>query len=374
MRELRGVILDLGLPVDEVSKMLRLDQQVSSRSSRAAATSRRRNPPRRSSAHGTQRLLLTERVMAKFDKSGDQMLDMQEFSELLAIVVATLTRTQPLDRNQGAWALPSADVAEPARTERLLARPFAIWRSHAPDVVDQVGFPLWFRTHGRSKLGVLWCWSSMMVQALLAVISGVGPYLTRSSTAADVQVLSVAAVKLLWVLVLVSCVPCNDYLVNRMTIVMFSFEGAATILVYMAAQATTSPETAAVAQDWAFNLLLFPVFMPMCQFLYDGIIVTVIVSCWRKKFTLKILIIWTSIICLSIPSFLARAFGHICPGLSTFSSSNVIGASVMFINDAEKQIKAQRQKPKPAGNGDGGDGVDEGDGGGAGDGGGGDGG
>jgi hypothetical protein len=121
-----------------------------------------------------------------------------------------------------------------------------------------------------------------------------------------------------------------------MVFTVFTFEGTATILTYVAAQPTTSAATAAAAEQWALWLLLLPVFMPMTQFLYDGLVVTVIVACCRNKFTVKMFIIWCAIISLSVPSFLARAFGCVCPGLTTFSSSKAIGASVMVINDAEK--------------------------------------
>jgi hypothetical protein len=197
VNDLRKMIIKLGLPADEVGKMLDVDAdadvaRVDSCSSMQTQAPLRRRLSRLSSRRMRSSKavegLLAERVMTKYDASGDHQLDMREFKELLTTVVACLLRIQPLDRNQGAWALPSADSVEPARTERLLAQPFAIRRYRATDIVDQLGFHLWVRTHGRSRLGVLWCWASMMLQALLAVILGIGPYLSDSPTAARVQV------------------------------------------------------------------------------------------------------------------------------------------------------------------------------------------
>jgi hypothetical protein len=381
VRELRAMLLELQLPLAEVDKMLTtstnstsstlpLATSTTSRSllsqatatttnknTNTAATINRRRPTRSGS------LRLTERVLREYDVSGDKQLDLSEFAVLLTKIIAHLTRNQPIDRNQGAWAMPAADAAEPARTERLLATPFALWRHHPADVVDQLGFHLWFRTHGASSLGVYWCWGTMLVQAVCAVLIGIGPYLHPSSSAAHVQVLSVAAIKLLWALFLLTHRVCNDHLVGRMVFTMFTFEGTATILTYVAAQSTTSAATAASAQSWALWLLLLPVFMPMTQFVYDGVVVSVIVACCRNKFSLKMAIILCAIIfSLSIPSFLARAFGCVCPGLTTFSSSKTIGASVMVINDAEKQIKARKQGAVVIGQGAG-DGDGKGDGG-----------
>jgi uncharacterized membrane protein YgcG len=128
-----------------------------------------------------------------------------------------------------------------------------------------------------------------------------------------------------------------------MTTVMFTLEGTATILLYVAAQQTTSPETAAV-QEWALWLLFLPIFMPITRFVYDGIFINVIIACCRKKFTLKMAIISGAIILLSIPSFLFNAFKIVCPGLETYSSSKAIGSSVMVVNDVDKQLEARKQK------------------------------
>jgi hypothetical protein len=57
-------------------------------------------------------------------------------------------------RHEGAFAVPVGDMEEPARTERLLARPFTVCHSHPADAFHaRVGF-LFFRVNGLTYVGV----------------------------------------------------------------------------------------------------------------------------------------------------------------------------------------------------------------------------
>ena len=78
------------------------------------------------------------------------------------------------------------------------------------------------RIHGRtttqasgvSFLGMCFPLASMVIQVTLAMVSGMGPYVSQDGTTAAVLVLSVAAVKLLWAAVLIWHAPCLCLLTN----------------------------------------------------------------------------------------------------------------------------------------------------------------
>ena len=56
----------------------------------------------------------------------------------------------PVDRPRGKFGKPAAYTKEPARTERLLARPYALWPDNAADTLDGIGFALMARAGGDS--------------------------------------------------------------------------------------------------------------------------------------------------------------------------------------------------------------------------------
>ena len=94
----------------------------------------------------------------------------------------------PVDRFTGKWVRPSLDVAEPARTERLLARPFTVFHGCAADIQDSMALHLLNKASGRRFLGLGFSWFSMLVQIVTGVLSGLGPFLAARGLPAALQV------------------------------------------------------------------------------------------------------------------------------------------------------------------------------------------
>lgn len=102
------------------------------------------------------------------------------------------------DRKSGAFAIPDADTAEPARTERLLAEPFTCWRRRAGDAFQsREGFFL-FRVNASTPIGRSYRLLVLHVNVLFGVLSGLEPMLLpRGSTAGLIQAGSICALQFL---------------------------------------------------------------------------------------------------------------------------------------------------------------------------------
>jgi hypothetical protein len=93
--------------------------------------------------------------------------------------IAILAEKGHRDRKSGGWSMPVDDAAEPGRTERLLASPFAIQRRRAGDSLHALEGCLMFRVNG-TYAGVFVC-------TMNAVALSVRPTVTRNR-AVQVQI------------------------------------------------------------------------------------------------------------------------------------------------------------------------------------------
>ena len=232
-------------------------------------------------------------------------------------------------------------------------------------------------------------------QVTCGLISGLGPYILKGSTAAFAQVLTVALIKLSWAGLLIGYQPCVCLLVNnviagqvsrftagtrthlriqstvlspagkRTRVVggdleklptrtpysptsvpphilcpQFISEGVSALLLLIAAQPGTARETVEMLHLISFFMLLFPVFIPVMQKAYDGILVNVrteqrqsglpvganawmvirptlttrpvhdyaqmVLNCCRKKFNFMAALNSGIVLLLAIPAFLAK--------------------------------------------------------------------
>ena len=78
-----------------------------------------------------------------------------------------------------------------------------------------------------------------VVQLSLGVASGLGPYLAHGTAAANVQLLTVAVMKLTWAAVLLLFCPCACGLTNAVVVVQCLSEGTASVLLAMKGMAST---------------------------------------------------------------------------------------------------------------------------------------
>ena len=87
-------------------------------------------------------------IIMRFDTNGDKQIDEAEFAQILKRVQSKLTLLPPQERVAGKWAKPPGDLIEPARTERILAAPFSLLRTHAADCQDAMSMTLLTKTNG----------------------------------------------------------------------------------------------------------------------------------------------------------------------------------------------------------------------------------
>lgn len=132
------------------------------------------------------------------------------------------------DRKAGAFALPQADVAEPARTERLLARPFAMHRARAADDFQAIeGFTL-FRVNGTTCIGRYYRLLVVLANAAFGILAGLAPLLPQGSTAALAQTSTVLMIQLGMAFVCFRFAPDADRIVSLFAGTQFLLEGAST--------------------------------------------------------------------------------------------------------------------------------------------------
>ena len=160
--ELMNAIVDLGMVPEEAGKdwnlaeakriFLNLKRELKrqSNSIRRLATPK---PRLERNAYASARLLATSandpaqylmratrmhvakarEIILQYDANGDGKLNKKEFTEMVARMAHKMERLHPQQRVTGKWSKPPADIAEPQRTERLLAHPFTIFHDRASD-------------------------------------------------------------------------------------------------------------------------------------------------------------------------------------------------------------------------------------------------
>lgn len=177
-------------------------------------------------------------------------------------------------RAQGSWMKPPEDMAEPARTERLLARrSFDPFYEQSADCQQSMSLHLLDGTTGRYRIGVGFAWVGIVMQVMIGLLSGVGPYLSKGGGAAKFQVLAVGGVKLLWASLLACFCPCADLVMNAVTACVFLLEGTSVVMLCIAQWSDEiSSELVDSLQIASFVLLLIPVFLPSMPAVYDSII------------------------------------------------------------------------------------------------------
>ena len=179
-------------------------------------------------------------------------------------------------RAQGSWIKPPEDMAEPARTERLLARrSFDPFYEQSADCQQSMSLHLLDGTTGRYRIGVGFAWVGIVMQVMIGLLSGVGPYLSKGGGAAKFQVLAVGGVKLLWASLLACFCPCADLVMNAVTACVFLLEGTSVVMLCIAQWSDEiSSELVDSLQIASFVLLLISVFLPILRAACDGIVTT----------------------------------------------------------------------------------------------------
>jgi len=244
-------------------------------------------------------------LLHTYDADSDRRLDEKEFGALLNRVLWELEMLHPVQRRQGKWTKPAEQTVEPARSERLLARPWALLPACGVDAMESMSFSMVNATcSARRPSAVLLHWCTMLLQVVLAVLGGMGAFFTRAGWSSPAQVVTIATIKLGWAAVLLLGQLPADGLFTTILALQFVAEGSSAVLVLLAA--ATPGNAADFERDLAFQLLLLPVFLPMLHKLYDGVIVAIILNCCRKKFSLCTALAPVMGFIMVLPSFVGR--------------------------------------------------------------------
>ena len=89
------------------------------------------------------------------------------------------------NRGQGAFGFPPEDMAEPARTERLLAAPFALRREKPADQLLQRAGSYLFRVNGGSCVGISYRLIVIGFNLLVGILAGLKPLITARTDSGD---------------------------------------------------------------------------------------------------------------------------------------------------------------------------------------------
>ena len=253
-------------------------------------------------------------------------------------------RCQPVHREQGVWNKPPEDLAEPARTERLLAHgalnPFY---ARASDCQESMAITLMAHCTGRLLVGQLFAWCGIVLQAAMGVLCGVGPYLEPGGHGAKFQVLAVGVLKCGWAMLLALCMPHANLLMNTILALIFTCEGVSVLLLFCAQWAGATAEAIDVLQLVSFWLLLVPVFLPILQKLYDAVFVAIIFNCVRKNFDWAKVVHTLVMLLCAIPKFLMVYFGvkTSAGGAMAASAGAQVGKTTKhLLADLKRQRKA----------------------------------
>lgn len=148
------------------------------------------------------------------------------------------------DRSKGEFV---RQGAEPARTHRLLSRPFSLFRSEPDDALDALRLVWMSRATGNSFHGIfydIFMFSAMMA---IAALNGVAPSLQSGTTGAMAQAVSILVLQYLFVIYMTILRPSVDRVDNAMITMQFALEGTQTLLGIFASEDAITADLNATA-------------------------------------------------------------------------------------------------------------------------------
>ena len=174
------------------------------------------------------------------------------------------------NRNQGGFGFPAEDIEEPARTERLLARPFAWRRTHPADQLQQRAGAVLFRVNGGSCLGIGYRLIIVGFNMAVGALAGVKPLLEPGSAGAYAQCATVFGMQLGLALLCFTIAPDADRFFSLLAGLQFLAEGLSNACLFVAP--FLEPAYKELMQTIAFDIGLIAVFVPIMQLLEQRVI------------------------------------------------------------------------------------------------------
>ena len=188
-----------------------------------------------------------------------------------------------MNRSAGKYAKVPAEMAEPGRTERLMANPLSLHKAKVSDVLEAYQFAYFPLGGGRYDVSLYVNHLILTGQQSLGILCGIGSAGVMSAEASVIQVqvingLQWSAFLYVWIVF-----PAHDRMDNLMFCCQFGLEGLQTSLL---SNQGDDPEVAASIQGTAFGLSLLALAVPLIRRFYDGVLVPIIKS-RRKGFSIK---------------------------------------------------------------------------------------
>ena len=168
-----------------------------------------------------------------------------------------------VDRSRGEFVRPDDEIEEPARTERLLAKPIDLFPTTSADALDQLGSYV-ARSSGGSIFGIMFDLSALVIQVAIVTLTGIFDSLDAGSSAAHAQVVAILCLQVAFCVLTFTANPAMDRFDGVLTAIQFGLEGTALALLL------ASKEKA------AFGVLLVALLAPVGVILYDGIATKII--------------------------------------------------------------------------------------------------
>ena len=191
----------------------------------------------------------------------------KSFRDLRAATAKSLSDVGHKDRKLGGFTgLPLDDNLEPARTERLIARPFRIWHHRLGDTAQACEGFLMFRINGSSKAGVYYRLLVIVVNFLFGVVTGLKPLITQGSLAAYSQACTVLVLQLAMLMVCFCLVPDADRVVSAFMTGQYLFEALSTMCLLAFGLGESDAATGDHATLFAaFAFAMLAVLVPLLQ-------------------------------------------------------------------------------------------------------------
>ena len=215
-------------------------------------------------------------VVATAKDVGDPFL--RQISKVQGLIGAS-----PVKRTPGEFSKPEEDAAEPERTERLLARPFALFHARAGDSFDTINMFWLMRSTGDSVFGTFYDFICYLTMLSLGIVYGLESWVQGlGDEASAAQAVVVLCLQLALAFSIVLTRPSIDKLESVQNTTQLTFEGLSTLLLALLFFfRTLDPDRDAQFAFLAFLGVLIAVLVPLILTLYDSAVVPLIE--WRAN-------------------------------------------------------------------------------------------
>lgn len=300
-----------------------------------------------------------EKAAAVFPLRHSQVHGHSDRDDLVSAIVARdfLKKNGYRDRKQGSFVgSPANDIIEPARTERLLKHPFALYRSRTGDKMQVHDGFLLFRVNGSNCVGLYYRLIVVVANVIFGFLGGIGTVLADHPLSALLQVASVLLLQLALAFLCCCFVPDADRVISSSSGTQFVIEAASSGLLFLAdvaaqmreraleratdaAPFSVDEETELAIRTLAFWFALLAIVVPMLQLLEQRLITPMIMLARTKKANTTALLASAYILASSLPRLIESLFSKAASRDAMISGSST--QRTMSADGAEGDVQMQ---------------------------------